>query len=542
VDIFNFRRHVIADYASYTRSFLAVRDARLKAFVDEQFDGGVLWPEPLVQLNPSFEPGETIDDLIAQGVLLPECRKIFRRKSVSQPQGPVLSLHRHQTEAIRIAKTGLSYVLTTGTGSGKSLSYIVPIVDHVLRAASPRRIKAIIVYPMNALANSQKQELEKYIDLGYPNNKGPVTFARYTGQESEDDRQRIFDNPPDVLLTNYVMLELILTRPRDAALVRAAEGLQFLVFDEMHTYRGRQGADVAMLIRRVREAMQSPQLQCVGTSATLSTSSRLAEQQKDVAAVASKLFGTTVRPEHVIAETLRRVTEPGNADPSALTRRVLAEDANPTAWEQLCHDPLASWLETTFGIRWSDDGRWVRVRPIPVGEAALRLSAETGLDAPVCEGAIVRGLMAGFDVVNPATDRPAFAFRLHQFISRGESVYAPMKSEVERADHFTIHGQQFVPGSDKTEVLMPLVFCRECGQDYYCVRWNEQDKTLRQRDLSDRTDEGGVPGYVYVNTVKPWPSDNEPELLEAIPEDWVEDAPKGAVASNGRTGRNCPSH
>ncbi len=81
----------------------------------------------------------------------------------------------------------------------------------------------------------------------------------------------ILSQPPDILLTNYVMMELILTRHRDRNLVRALGDLRFLVLDELHSYRGRQGADVALLVRRVREASGSASLRCVGTSATLST-------------------------------------------------------------------------------------------------------------------------------------------------------------------------------------------------------------------------------------------------------------------------------
>ena len=105
---------------------------------------------------------------------------------------------------------------------------------------------------MNALANSQLKELEKFLLLGYPNKKGPFSFARYTGQESDEERQRIIANPPDILLTNYVMLELILTRVAERRLL-TAQTLQFLVLDELHTYWGRQGADVAVLVRRVRD-------------------------------------------------------------------------------------------------------------------------------------------------------------------------------------------------------------------------------------------------------------------------------------------------
>jgi ATP-dependent helicase YprA (DUF1998 family) len=264
MDVFRLRNRLIQDYASYVRSFIQIRDERLREYVGRVLDEGLLWPEPLIQLNPSFEPGEWIDDLVNQGVLHTECSRIFRIKSNPKDDGRPLRLHRHQVDAIRAAKTGSNYVLTTGTGSGKSLSYIIPIVDHVVRSGSRKGIRAIVVYPMNALANSQSGELEKFLQHGYPEGHPPVRFRRYTGQETEEQKQEIVTNPPDILLTNYVMLELILTRPQEKNLIRSATALKFLVLDELHTYRGRQGADVAMLVRRVQDAFGAHSLAVCG--------------------------------------------------------------------------------------------------------------------------------------------------------------------------------------------------------------------------------------------------------------------------------------
>lgn len=161
---------------------------------------------------------------------------------------------------------------------------------------------------MNALANSQYGELEKFLRHGYPDGKGPVTFALYTGQESDERKRAIVANPPDILLTNYVMLELLLTRPQEKNLIQAAQGLQFLVLDELHTYRGRQGADVALLVRRVRDILAATRLQCVGTSATIASAGTADEQRAEVAQVAALLFGAEVSPAHIIGETLRRAT------------------------------------------------------------------------------------------------------------------------------------------------------------------------------------------------------------------------------------------
>lgn len=274
MDVFQLRDQLIADCEAYVTSFMALRDDRIRERVETSLKEGRLWPEPRIGLNPAFESGGAVDALVDEGLLHEGCRSVFRiGKSEVNPLGSEMRLHRHQVDAIREAQLGRNYVLTTGTGtgtgSGKSLSYIVPIVDHVLREGSGRSIKAIVVYPMNALANSQFEELRKF--LGFGPGQPPVKVARYTGQESMDEREAVRHDPPDVLLTNYVMLELILTRLRDQHIVRHAQDLRFLVLDELHTYRGRQGADVALLVRRVRDACNATHLQCVGTSATLPT-------------------------------------------------------------------------------------------------------------------------------------------------------------------------------------------------------------------------------------------------------------------------------
>ena len=307
MNAFEIRRKLIADYSTYVRSFINIRDSRVNRYVEDAMASGLLWPDPLVQLNPAFEPGDSIDELVAEKILHEECGRIFRKDKDlgSNNSGRPLRLYRHQSEAIRCAAAGNNYVLTTGTASGKSLAYIVPIVNHVLRRGSGQGIQAIIVYPMNALVNSQSGELKKFVEFGYPEDRPSVRFAQYTGQESVEKRVAILTNPPDILITNYVMLELILTRPDERNLISAARGLRFLVMDELHTYRGRQGADVAMLIRRVKNRIGGGDLQYVGTSATLAGTGNYDEQRAEVAMVASKFFGADVKSEHVIGETLR---------------------------------------------------------------------------------------------------------------------------------------------------------------------------------------------------------------------------------------------
>ncbi|KYF49445.1 hypothetical protein BE08_33015 [Sorangium cellulosum] len=532
MDVFELSKQVVSDYGSYISSFLTIRDDRIRAYVDHQLADGFLWPQPLIQLNPAFEPGEPLRKLVEGGVLHPECLKIFAAKDGSGRGGTSIRLHRHQVEGIHAARAGESYVLTTGTGSGKSLSYIVPIVDHVLRRGSGKGIQALVVYPMNALANSQQGELEKFLCRGYADGRPPVTFRRYTGQESDEERREILANPPDILLTNYVMLELLLTRPDEGKLVRAAKGLRFLVLDELHTYRGRQGADVALLVRRVREACEADRLIHVGTSATLSSEGSWLEQQEEVARVASQLFGVEVLPSRIIGESLRRVTPPPPADEQAFhgaIRACIEAGDDPPAGdvERFINHPLASWIESTLGLRVEpQSGRLVRCTPLPLsgaGSVTERLACDTGLAPDVCGQGIRRILLAGHRCTDEHA-RPVFAFRLHQFVSKGESVYAGL--DTEEARYISLHAQQFVPNTDRSRVLLPLAFCRECGQEYYVVRRIMNDSggfRYVKRELSDRTDDGGTAGYLYVNTHDPWPSPtDQAALVKRLPDSWLE--------------------
>ena len=351
MDVFGFRNELIAEYERFSRSFTRIRAEDILQAVDNAYAGGRFWPAPLIQLNPNFVTGGSIDDLVSSGTLHEKCARIFRIKHAGNTFGKRLRLYKHQAEAINIARRNESYVLTTGTGSGKSLSYFIPIVDDVLRRKKAgdrcKGITAIVVYPMNALCNSQLEELVRFLKLGYGTGQEPVTFARYTGQESNEERERIAKNPPDILLTNYVMLELIMTRflETDKAVRGHAVGLRFLVLDELHTYRGRQGADVAMLVRRVRERFNE-NLLCIGTSATMASEGSAEERNTAVANIASRLFGVTVKANNVITETLEPVTEVDTPIDRPNLQRAIEEGVptNPNH-DEFSRHPIAAWVE-----------------------------------------------------------------------------------------------------------------------------------------------------------------------------------------------------
>ncbi|MFD6414885.1 protein kinase [Streptomyces sp. NPDC060194] len=550
MDVFGIHRDLIDEYERFTKGATVVRDGRISGFIEDDLARKSQWPDPWLSLNPFFDDGGNVQDLVRDGVLHPRCAEIFqagKKEDARRPSGRPLTFHRHQREAIEAAQAGDSYVLTTGTGSGKSLAYIVPIVDRVLKEreqerereraqdhegaapaapAASGRVRAIVVYPMNALANSQLLELEKYLRNGFGAGREPVTFARYTGQESDEQRRELRRNPPDILLTNYVMLELMLTRPDDrASLIRMAEGLQFLVFDELHTYRGRQGADVALLIRRVREACRAAEtLQCVGTSATMSTSGTWPDQQREVAKVAGRLFGTTVLPKRVIGETLVRATEEEAAGSVPADR--LRAAAAPLSYQALTRDPLARWLESRFGLeREPGTGRLRRCPPGTIEQAAEDLAGSSGVPAETVAEAIRATLEAGSQAKHPVTERPLFAFRLHQFLSKGDTVYTTLQDPLTRPLTRTYQLEQ--PDSDG-KPLFPLAFCRECGQEYVTVWRTEDQGSFRYEPRRDTSASGGREGegYLYVGTPGEdyeWPADPQQAVQDRrLPESWLE--------------------
>jgi superfamily II DNA/RNA helicase len=550
MDVFEFRDRLVGEYQRFTRSFVSIRAADIKAHVDAEYTAGRFWPAPMVGLNPAFVPGGEIGKFVSEGLLHRECERIFRfGKSEDGAPGSPLNLHRHQEDAIRIAKKRESYVLTTGTGSGKSLAYFVPIVDDVLRrkaAGQPTALTAIVVYPMNALCNSQLEELEKYLCLGYSQGGEPVTFARYTGQEGGEARQKLAANPPDILLTNYVMLELMLTRhtPPDPQIVAQAKGLRFLVLDELHTYRGRQGADVAMLVRRVRDRT-NPDLMCVGTSATMASGGTAAERNHAVALVASRLFGALVKPENIVTETLQRVTdETVGSDTDALAAAIAAGVPDEASHAMLAQNPVISWIETTLGLQREDgkaDGPWVRTRqPKTLAEAARLLVEASGRAEAECLDHIRRLLLLSYRT--PGADgRPFFAFRLHQFVAGAGDVFATLEAQDRR--YITLNGQQFQPGPER-KPLFTTVFCRSCGQDYLPVWATLSERRpihVAPREMGDRTadDDGGtVHGYFMTDPE----GEFDAEDSDVYPDEWLEAAADGSqrLRQNFRQNRPAP--
>lgn len=292
-------QNVCAEYQRYIETTFPILDKELHRQINEKIsDENLLWKGPYVSLSRPFTKGAGIEELVKQGILSPQTGRVFAG----------WTLYDHQERATRQLTAGHNTVVASSTGSGKTEAFLIAIIDYCLRHKEVPGTKAVLMYPMNALANDQLKRLRRLL-------KGTgVTFAKYTGDtqrqeldgERSDDmpteeyrsRQQIQANPPDILLTNYAMLELLLVRREDQQIFRHQQ-IRYLVLDEVHTYGGARGIEVACLIRRFKEHVNRTDggLVCVGTSATVK-----GDDVGEVAAFTTKLFAEQFTSESIILE------------------------------------------------------------------------------------------------------------------------------------------------------------------------------------------------------------------------------------------------
>ncbi|MEO6098591.1 MAG: DEAD/DEAH box helicase [Fibrobacteria bacterium] len=527
-NVFELREQLINEYGAFSRSFTKIAAEDIQQVVEAEYSAQRYWPEPLIQINPHYEQKSTVQHLVKEKSLHPLCGEIFKvGKGTNRVSD--MRLYQHQVEAIAKEKAGRSYIVTTGTGSGKSLSFFIPMVDRILRSKDidPKpRTRAIVIYPMNALANSQLEEMGKFLE-DFSKENQPITIERYTGQEKQPIRDAIAANPPDILLTNFMMLELILTRyeATDRKVVENCHGLEFLVLDELHTYRGRQGADVALLVRRIRERLAAPNLTCIGTSATMSTTGTTIDRNRTVARVATKLFGTSITEDDVIGETLQRITDPSLDVAFIKPRLKEAVQRTTFQWpdfESFRKDPLAVWTELNLGIELPGIEKARRAKPITLSSAAEKLQKDSDVNPAIAKEALKKFLIAAHGL-KTSEGKSAFAFKLHQFISGPGKVMATVEPDGKRL--ITLHAQRFAPGRKESGVhLYAMHFCRECGQEYHPVlEISDLGRKFVPREIDEAPNADADEGSTRFGFLAPVrPQQEYKGDLDTLPEDWIE--------------------
>jgi superfamily II DNA/RNA helicase/very-short-patch-repair endonuclease len=483
-NIFQLHKEILDDYKLYIDSFINITDERILSTVKKNFDSGKLFPEPLIQFNPSFESGGSVEDLVNNGTLSKEFINIFY-----DAENKSWEIYKHQKEAIIKGNEGRGFIVTSGTGSGKSLTYISTIFNYLFKKAAKPGIKAIIVYPLNALINSQELALIGF-EENYRKRTGnslPFTYAKYTGQEKQEDRDKLIANPPDILLTNYMMLELLMVRKADERLRNSfLENIEFLVYDELHVYKGRQGADVSLLNRRIKAAAKNKNIICIGTSATMATGT-VDEQKSEVAKVASRFFDSNFHPDDVIVESLTYSTKDVIPTREQLIN-ACHEPIHDRSRNAILENPIAIWLERTIAIK-NEGVHKRRNEPKSLKSISAALAEQTGLNAEVCEQKIIEVLVWAESLnIQSAKDKKKdtiLPFKLHQFISQTGYVYVTLENAEKR--YITLEPDPFVKlGKDGEEVpVFQTVFSRVSGIEFICVRKDLGESKLIFRDFNE---------------------------------------------------------
>jgi DEAD/DEAH box helicase domain-containing protein len=232
------------------------------------------------------------------------------------PKDATPYVHQLQSWRLLASPTPQSVVVTSGTGSGKTECFMVPILDQLCREYHGTRqplvgVRALFLYPLNALINSQRDRLHAWTHAFNEN----VRFCLYNGNTPDKvpereraqvpnqvlDRETLRKAPPPILVTNATMLEYMLVRAQDAPILDKSKGrLEWIVLDEAHSYIGSQAAELALLLRRLLYGfgVKAGQVRFVATSATIGDPA--GEAGKKLQAFLADLAGIALDQVHVV--------------------------------------------------------------------------------------------------------------------------------------------------------------------------------------------------------------------------------------------------
>ena len=336
-------KQIQQSYVNFYKTNFTLGNDELSNQLDKLSENNRLWREPFIAISQNYISGRTLEQLSLEV-------KLDNELVTSLPKR---NLFLHQENAIKnIVKFERNTIVSSGTGSGKTESFLIPVLNECTKS-EVTGIKAILIYPMNALANDQVDRLrdilfklnEKRVQVG----KREIIFGLYTGPTAERifqksgelhsklihlsyrcpscnrndalkcdqengkviltcrhekdvkikfqifTREELQNNPPDILITNYTMLQRIMVNQKDKPLFEKNK-IKFLVLDEIHAYGGAKGVDVALLLRRfkrrlLKNSFEKQNIICVGTSATMSKASDAQIRKGKIGEFGSRLFG-----------------------------------------------------------------------------------------------------------------------------------------------------------------------------------------------------------------------------------------------------------
>lgn len=518
---------VVSDFLRYQLSTYAFADENLYRQMRELLNlehtrNTPLMKGPFISLSRTFMKGASLEQLVKDGVLHPHIRQL----------SPYPGAYLHQEKAFRSIKAGRTTLVATGTGSGKTECFLLPIISRCLQLrdeGAEAGVTAVIVYPMNALAEDQLQRMRELlvgtgVTFGMYVGKTPRTEADINGvrlapgstvvdyrsklQQMQQQKMDVALHPaeervsreamrtpgqqPRILLTNVKQLELLLTRQQDLELFDNAL-LEFMVFDEAHTFTGAGGAETACLIRRLRAycGKDENSTTCVATSATIADPRRGIEAGREFA---SRFFGVDGQNVELIGEAYeediwgepRTVSAPFNGDQAMQLKTVLEMLGTLDRAEVEPADLQAFriWFQTTSGIRMAGDNwrealnQWLSHNEVvfqiadvlrrPRAVATLLEELNDKLGRPITEEEILIWLALGAAARNG--DRPLLRPVVHGFVRGVSGAVVTFEEGQGQMGRLWLSAEDALAateGRDPELKTFPLSSCTTCGQHYF---------------------------------------------------------------------------
>lgn len=436
---------------------------------------------PFIEAHMPYAGKNTLKDLVEQGVVNRNIYRAFTDKEFS-----VYKRYNHQEKAIRYVSNNKSIIVASGTGSGKTECFFIPIINELLNEIDEgvlsTGVRALIIYPMNALANDQIARLRESLQ-----NIPEITFGRYIGETPTGDRndvkkgrKEVADtmrkdlgevaldnelltraemelNPPHILITNYAMLEYMLLRANSQKIFNGkfSNYFKFLVLDEAHTYKGAHGTEVAMLIRRLKETIFGKIdncLTCIGTSATLGGET---EEIQKVVDFAKDLFCEEFTYDSIITSD-RKPLEIVNGECKKLSyylnifdeyKNYNQSDKSTKLYNLLSKDRLV------YEIR-----KRVLEKTITISELANSLHKDLNIEKVNLESSVAKIIELCGEAISPEDGNPLISAKYHVFARTLEGGFIALGDNLKI---FTERRKEY-----EGYKVFELYNCMKCGQEY----------------------------------------------------------------------------
>lgn len=512
-------------YHRYLSTIFSIDDIEYQRQFEQALAQGVTFSKgPFLDVSDTFRKSNTLSELIDNGTL----PNAFKRFDVHFDR----PLYQHQLTALDKVLHGKNIIVSTGTGSGKTESFLYPILQNLASEYEAGTlcpgVRALLIYPMNALANDQIERLRVLLN-GFPE----ITYGSYTGQTKEKYREALAEYqslnrgtspaenelisreqmkaaPPHLLVTNYAMLEYLMVRPQESEFFSAEKRKywKYIVLDEAHVYNGSTGIEVSMLLRRLKARLQRDNLQYILTSATLGGE----DENEAVAQFGTELCASSFCPEDVIRADRIQQTRP--TEPRKLTQdfyhevaTLIRQDAEDqtlckllcTELDEECNPDIGEML---YRLLSNDSLYWairdqLSERPCTVQEiiSAQHLSEEALDDFVTVASRAMSDAGRLFDA------------RYHMFLRAAESVYITLSPSKKL---FLTGRKKYIEPDGQEFAVFEAATCQYCHA-LYLLGWESGEHILQQSSVSSDAE----PRYAFLLETSVSDSDEEYTLEQA---------------------------